>query len=148
MRVLSSGIAPGGDVGFLFRPLRRVELFASLTDIQLYQVLYHVRTLEYAAGETIFLRGEPGDAFYVVQAGRVEARVPRWLFFSRVVGRMGPGDFFGELAMLLRQPRAASAVCAERTVCYSLSWPDLDGLMRKNPEIAAAVNAAVAKRSR
>ncbi|MDX6769513.1 MAG: cyclic nucleotide-binding domain-containing protein [Elusimicrobiota bacterium] len=148
MKVLSTGIVPGGDVGFLYRPFRALELFASLTDKQVYQVLYGVRTLEYAKGEVIFRRGDPGDAFFVVQTGRVEARVPGFLGFSRVVGRMGPGEFFGELAMLLRQPRAATAVCAERTVVHSLSWPDLDGLMRKNPDIAAAINAAVAKRSR
>ncbi len=146
MRVLSTGIVPGGDVGFLFRPMRRLELFAALTDIQLYQVLYHTKTLEFDAKEHIFRQGDPGDSFYVVQSGRVEARVPGFLGLSKVVGRMGPGDFFGELALLLKQPRAASAVCVEKTVCFSLSRPDLEQLMRKDPHVAAAVNEAARKR--
>lgn len=146
MRVLSTGIVPGGDVGFLFRPMRRLELFAALSDIQLYQVLYHTKTLEFAAKETIFRKDEPGDSFYVVQNGRVEARVPGFLGLSKVVGRMGPGDFFGELALLLKQPRSATAVCVEKTVCFSLARPDLEQLMRKSPDIAAAVNAAAEKR--
>lgn len=148
MRVLSTGIVPGGDVGFLFRPLRKLELFSGLTDIQLYQVLYHTKTLEYAAKEVIFRQGEPGDSFYVVQSGAVEARVPGFLgLFSRTVGRMGPGDFFGELALLLRRPRTATAVCVQKTVCFVLARPDLEHLMRRDPGIAAAVDAAVKKRS-
>lgn len=146
MRVLSEGIVPGGDVGFLFRPFRKLDLFSALTDIQLYKVLYHTKTVEYDASEVIFRRGDPGDSFYVVQSGAVEARVPWLLGLSKTVGRMGPGDFFGELALLFKQPRAATAVCARKSVCFSLSRPDLEHLMRQNPDIAAAINAVAERR--
>lgn len=146
MRVLSSGVVPGGDSGFLFRPMRKLPLFAGLSDVQLFQVLMRTRTLEFDAGEVIFRRGDPGDSFFVVQSGKVEARLPWLLVLSRVVGTMGPGDFFGELALLRRQPRAATARCAAKTVCFSLSAPDLEALMRAQPDIAAAVSAAAGKR--
>lgn len=146
MRVLSSGVVPGGDSGFLFRPMRKLPLFAGLTDVQLFQVLMRTRTLEFDAGEVIFRRGDPGDSFFVVQSGKVEARLPWLLVLSRVVGTMGPGDFFGELALLRRQPRAATARCAVKTVCFSLSAPDLEALMRAQPDIAAAVGAAAGRR--
>jgi CRP-like cAMP-binding protein len=56
-------------------------------------------------GEKVIKEGEEGDAFYVVEAGRLEARRD-----DEVVGTMGPGDHFGEIALLMDVPRTASVV--------------------------------------
>lgn len=147
MKVLCAGIVPGGDVGFLFRAMRRLELFAALDDTHLYKVLYYAKSLEFDAGETVFKKGDPGETFYIIQTGKASARVPGFLGLSKTVGTMGPGEFFGELALVLKRPRAATVVCEEKTVCFALARHDLERLMSENPPIAAAVKAVAERRS-
>lgn len=61
----------------------------------------------YPAGEAIVAEGDPGDTMYVVQSGEVE--VVKDLDGTEVrLGTMGPGDFFGEMALFERQHRAAT----------------------------------------
>lgn len=145
MRVLSHGIAAGADADAFVAALRDVEFFRTLDDGQLRKVLYFTKAVDFDAGETVFEKDAPGDAFYLVRSGRAEARVPGF-FGPKVLGRMGPGDFFGELALLLDQPRAATVVCVEPTVCLVLARVDLVILMERHPEIGDAIKAVAKKR--
>jgi CRP/FNR family transcriptional regulator, cyclic AMP receptor protein len=69
----------------------------------------------YQPSEIIFREGDPGDSLYVVEQGAVEIwrgdGEQRW-----VLGRVGPGGVFGEMAIFDRQPRMASASAAEEAV--------------------------------
>ena len=146
MRLLCKGIVAGGNVGFLFVALRKQELFQSLSDIQLYKVLQFMSSVEFDAGETVFKKGAVGDAFYIIQSGKVEARVPGFLGLAKTIATMGPAEFFGELALILKQPRAASIVCVEKTACFVLERGDLDYVMKRNPDIASAIEQVARKR--
>jgi len=63
-----------------------------------------------------------------------------------VLCRMGPGEFFGELALILRQPRSATVRCAEPTVCFTLDRTDLELLMERSAEIAGVIKRAARER--
>jgi putative ABC transport system ATP-binding protein len=84
-------------------------------------------------GEVLFEQGEPGQLVYVVEQGAVELYRERPDGEVHVVGRAGPGDYFGELAPLLKLPRSASARAAvpTRLTGYSLrdfrSWQTRTG---------------------
>lgn len=145
MRVLSNGIAAGENAGAFVAALRDVEFFQTLDDAQLRKVLYFMKALDFDAGETVFVKDAPGDAFYLVRSGRAEARVPGF-FGHKVLGAMGPGDFFGELALLLDQPRSATVVCTEATVCLVLAHVDMAIMMERHPEIAAQIKTVAQKR--
>jgi serine/threonine-protein kinase len=72
----------------------------------------HLPRKAYAAGDVILREGDPGDAAYMIVSGRCRA------FRSvdgqeETLGSMGPGEVFGEMAILLDEPRAASVVAAE-----------------------------------
>jgi len=146
MKVLSNGIAAGENADAFVAALRDVEFFRTLDDAQLRKVLYFMKAFDFDAGETVFVKDAPGDAFYLVRSGRAEARVPGF-FGSKVLGVMGPGDFFGELALLLDRPRAATVVCTEATVCLVLAHVDMVIMMDRHPEIAAQIKAVAEKRS-
>jgi CPA1 family monovalent cation:H+ antiporter len=147
MQVLSTGIASGADEGFLLSVMKRLELFASLSDEDLRKILYFVKAVIFDAGETAFRKGDSGDSFYVIDDGKVEARVPGGFFGgSQVIGTMGSGDFFGELALILNQPRAADIVCIEETSCFVLDRADLEILMERNPGIASAIKKIAKER--
>ena len=145
MRVLGQGIASGEEAGRLYESFRALELLAPLSDENLRKALYFVKTIEFDEGETIFEKDEPGELFYLVRDGRVEARVPGF-FGSKVLSAMGPGEFFGELALILRQPRSAAAVCVEPTVCFALDTADLERLMERSPDVADAIKRIAKQR--
>ncbi|MFI5351249.1 MAG: cyclic nucleotide-binding domain-containing protein [Elusimicrobiota bacterium] len=145
LRVLGQGIAEGEETGRVFKSLRALDLLAPLSDEQLRKTIYFVKTVEFDAGETIFEKGEAGESFYVIRDGRVEARVLGF-FGAKVLGAMGPGEFFGELALILSRPRAAAIVCTEPTVCFVLDRSDLEILMERSPDIADAIKRIAKQR--
>jgi putative peptide zinc metalloprotease protein len=86
--------------------LKGVPLFADISSRQLDLLAVKMAVVEFKKGSTIVRRGEPGSDFYIVRQGRVAA-----LGESRqTLGEMGPGDFFGEIALLRDTPRTATVV--------------------------------------
>ena len=138
MRLLGQGVASGEESGRIFASLRALDLLAPLSDEQLGKVIYFVKTVEFDAGETVFEKGEEGESFYLIRDGRAEARVPGF-FGAKALGAMGPGEFFGELALILSRPRAAAVVCLEPTVCFVLDRTDLELLMERSPDVGDAI---------
>jgi CRP-like cAMP-binding protein len=139
VRLLGSGAEES------FAPLRALDLLSPLNDEQLRKTAYFVKTVEFEAGETVFEKGAPGESFYLIRDGRVEARVPGF-FGAKVVGAMGPGEFFGELALILSRPRAATIVCVEETVCFELDRTDLERLMERSPDVGDAIKRIAKER--
>lgn len=146
MRVLRDGLTAGESADAFVAVLRDVEFFRTLDDAQLRQVLYFMKALDFDAGEVVFVKDAPGDAFYLVRSGRAEARVPGF-FGPKVLGVMGPGEFFGELALLNDRPRAATVVCTEPTVCLALAHVDMVIMMDRHPEIAERIRAVARARA-
>ena len=94
---------------------------------------YYQRSL--APGETIFDEGEPGEHFYVIQSGEVElVRVTESR--QRVVARLGPGDFFGELGAVLGERRSTRAVAVNATRLIALDRETLESMCLEQPAIA------------
>ena len=87
--------------------LRVLSLFADLSvrELKIVQGVLHER--EYLAGEVIFDEGEQGYALYIVRTGRV--LICRQGRPESAIAELGPGSFFGELALLDSAPRAAQA---------------------------------------
>jgi len=91
------------------------------------------RTL--APGDTVFDEGDPGDHLYVIQSGEIElAREGQQ--DRRVVARLGPGDFFGELSVVAGQRRSTRAVAVKQTRVLELDRATLEAMCLAQPEIA------------
>jgi len=89
---------------------------------------------EFPAGAVIFEEGDPGSRMYVIQSGRV--RVEKSIGGRSVVlAMLGPGDFFGEMALLEGQPRSAGAVVAEAARILELDEEAFVDLLRSNAEV-------------
>jgi CRP-like cAMP-binding protein len=90
---------------------------------------------EFPAGAVIFEQGDPASRMYVIQSGRV--RLERAAGGRRIsLGQLGPGDFFGEMALLEGQPRSATAVVAEPARLLELDEKAFEELLREKPEVA------------
>jgi cAMP-dependent protein kinase regulator len=99
--------------------LERVPLLQSMTEYERLTVADAVETVEYNDGETIIRQGDPGDAFYILVEGEVICRreMPK---VEQVVNKLHPADYFGEIALLTAQPRAASVVANGPVKCIKL----------------------------
>jgi len=94
---------------------------------------YYQRTL--SPGETVFDEGDPGDQLYVIQSGEVEL-VRETASKQRVVARLGPGDFFGELGVVMGEPRSSRAVAVNTTRLIALDRETLEAMCMEQPVIA------------
>src|SRR5882724_9677437 len=96
--------------------LAQVGLFADLTEAELVGLAALMRPRPYAKDEVIYLRGDPGTAFYVIATGRVKIALTSPEGKELILRRFGPGGFHGELALLDDEPRSADAVATEATL--------------------------------
>jgi signal transduction histidine kinase len=97
----------------------------------------HVRTFK--AGDVIFRAGDPGDGFYVVESGRVQISAVVGQNEPRILAAIGPGDFFGEMAVVEDAPRSATATAETETRTFFLGRDKLLQLLERRPHVALKI---------
>ena len=128
--------------------LRANPFFAGLGDeaIQAIAVLCVLRRLD--AGETLFLKGDPGDAFYAVRRGQIRIATGSASGRRLTFNLLGPGDVFGEVALLDGRLRTADATAVEPTELYMVRRRDFFGLLEKRPTVAIRIIELLCERIR
>ena len=130
------------------RMLAQVEIFEHLNDEDRIRLAGLIDELNLSAGETLFNAGEPGESLYVVRSGEVE------LFIKDTAGQriplamVGAGEVFGELALLDRSPRTATAIAMADTTLLELDRDDLLLLFESSPTAALRLLAALGRMTR
>lgn len=121
--------------------LRRVPMFAllPLTGLERLAGALAPRTL--AAGDVLMREGEPGDRYYIVASGALDASQG-----GRHLRRCGPGEGVGEIALLRRIPRTATVVAAEPTEVFALESADFLAAVSGDARSAAAAERVVGER--
>ena len=99
----------------------------------------------FEAGQAIFDEGDQGDVLYVIQTGMVEL-VRSGPDGPRLVARLAPGEFFGEMGVLLGRPRSVRAVAASASRLIELDGATFEGMCVAQPEIAIRVIQRLAAR--
>jgi CRP/FNR family transcriptional regulator, cyclic AMP receptor protein len=123
--------------------LRSVALFAALDDEELDEVAALAGEREFAPKAMIARQGQVETGFYLIVSGRVQVT-----HGGEQLATLGPGDFFGELSVIDQQPRLASVVATEPTVCLALASWDLLALLQAKPNIAIALLREITGRVR
>ena len=103
---------------------------------------------EFAPGVTIFHEGEPGRYVYVLKAGTVEVARRRPDGGEEIVKRLGPGDHFGEMALLRHAPRNATVRTVTAVEVYKISPGQFVALYTALPELRTQFNALMETRLR
>ena len=106
----------------------------------------HRRT--YRRRSTIFCEGDPGSALYVIESGEVRISVTSENGKELVIALLGPGDFFGDLALLDGEPHSADAVARQTCVLLLLHRTDFQRYLAPRPEIAHHLLGVLSRRLR
>lgn len=128
--------------------LAEVPLFQFLDEHERADLAASLDEVRFAAGQTIFAAGDPGEAMYVIRSGEVE------IFFKDNTGNKivlesaTPGHFFGELSMLDHGSRTANALAVTEVEALRIDQQDLDQLVRSYPQASLDMLSAMGRRLR
>ena len=128
--------------------LAQVSIFAGLDADGLRELATAARRRTFRANEVIFHRDDPGQVLYVIRHGKVKIYItsPDGQEVSLAV--FGPGEYFGELALLDGQPRSASAIAIEPAETFALQRNDFINAVMRHPRIAVQVMHVLSHRLR
>ncbi|HYX89167.1 MAG TPA: Crp/Fnr family transcriptional regulator [Gaiellaceae bacterium] len=123
--------------------LQRVPLFADLEPRELERLSGSFKERTFDAGHTVATEGEGGAGFFVIESGEAVVSVR-----GEERGRLGPGDYFGDIALIDQGARSATIVADSDLHCYGLTFWDFRPLVEGDPRIAWPLLQAMAKRLR
>ena len=89
-------------------------------------------------GSTIFRQGDPGDKFYIIQSGKVRVYRKDRGGLETQLSALGPGESFGEMALLTGEARSASVEALEETHLMALSKDQFERILKDSPDISLA----------
>lgn len=122
-------------------PLASVPLFSHLSKAQLRKVRALSSTLSVAAGTSLITEGDIGREFVVVIDGEVDV-----VRGDETITRRGPGEFFGEIALLLEQPRTATVRAVTDVTIEVIGRSDFTNLLETDPELYQPLVEVMAQR--
>lgn len=130
--ILEKALATG-----VVRVLESIPILSKMTLEQSVRLANRLKVAEYRPGQIVFHMGEMGDTFYIIEVGEVEVLAPDMEGQSvGVINRLGPGEFFGEIALLRAVPRTATIRAVKPTRLLAISREDFDNVVQKYPSIA------------
>jgi len=136
-------MAFGGSVAR--EALRTCGLFGHADEATLDTLAAALRIRRFRKGETVFHQGDPGDALFIVASGSVKVVLPSDEGAEpAIVAVLGPGEFFGELALLDGAPHSATIVAIEGTETLVLHRDAFLALIDDQPELRRALLASLA----
>ncbi len=122
------------------------DLFQELTASELDELLIHLRMIRTQKGFEIIRQGDSWDSFYVILSGRVSVKMRKGSKIIRM-GDLGKGEFFGEMALLMQQPRNATITSEEVSELLVLRKVEFDNIIMKHPGRALKIRRAYLERA-
>ena len=123
--------------------LKKVPLFAGLDNKELQEIARSMRERRFKAGDTVTQEGAGGVGFFVVEDGQADVNVG-----GESKGSVGPGDYFGEIALINESPRTATLTARTDMLCYGMTPWDFRPLVETNSTIAWKLLTAMAEKMR
>jgi CRP-like cAMP-binding protein len=119
--------------------LRSVPLFSELTEEDMASLARLTTRRRYPKDTVVFFENEEGDFFFTIVQGRIKVTILGDDGREIILSVLGPGDFFGEMALLDNEPRSATAIAAEDTELLSLHRTDFQSTIGANLAISHAL---------
>ena len=123
--------------------LQRVPLFEDFERGDLERLARSFKERTFNAGETVASEGEGGAGFFVIESGEAVVAVG-----GDERGRLGPGDYFGDIALIDMGARTATVMAESDLHCYGLTFWDFRPLVETDARVAWPLLQVMAKRLR
>jgi CRP-like cAMP-binding protein len=123
--------------------LAQVPLLSGLGRRELSGLARRFREAVFGAGDEVVVEGRTGAGFFVITEGRASVRVG-----GRAVSTLGPGDYFGEVALIDDGPRSATIVADTDLRCLGITPWEFRPFVREHPDVAWTLLATMARRLR
>ena len=133
----------GSDTNAIVEMLQKAPLWSGLTEKELKVIARSFKELKYESGDIIVRKGEGGVGFYLIADGTVEVRSD-----GRVLSKLGPGQFFGEMSLIDDMPRSADVTALQPTKCWAITSWSFASVIKVHPELALGMLKEVVKRLR
>jgi CRP/FNR family transcriptional regulator, cyclic AMP receptor protein len=111
--------------------LKRVPLFSDLDDRELQQIANSMKQRRFSAGQQIAVEGESGVGFFVIEDGQAKVTVG-----GDEVRTLGPGDYFGEVALITQGARTATVTADTDLTTWGMTFWDFRPLVEDTPSIS------------
>jgi len=121
--------------------IKRVPLFAERSRRDLTEIAGIADEIDLREGKELTKQGQPGREFFVLVEGSADVKKG-----SRRINQLGPGDFFGEISLVTRQPRTATVVASSPVRALVITDRSFRTLLQNQPEIQGKVMSALAAR--
>jgi CRP-like cAMP-binding protein len=131
------------DPDQLIDALSGLAIFADLKRPQLEGVAHIFTEQTFPDGQRILRQGFTGSGFYVILDGEVAVRID-----GEDRARLGKGDFFGEMSVLLGEPPVADVVAVRNLHVLQLAGPELEPFLKRHPPVMYRMLQSVARRLR
>src|SRR5579884_1542327 len=125
--------------------LARVSLFENLPPGELVGLAENLRRRHYTKDQIIIAQGDPGTSLFLIESGRVKICLNSPDGKELVLTVLGPGDFFGELALLDGEPRSADAVALEPSQLLLLRREDFIAFIETRPQVMLRLLTTVSR---
>ena len=123
--------------------LRQIPLFSACNDRQLKRISALAQHREVAKGEVLTEEGENGDEFFVIDEGKARVALR-----GKKLADLGPGDFFGEMALLDQGPRAATVTARSPMRVYVFGAEEFGALLDEAPDVGKGILRGIGERLR
>lgn len=121
--------------------LATIELFAQLSNKERKAIRSLMTEVTVKQGKELMVEGAPGRECFIIAKGEATVRKQ-----GRIVARVGPGDFLGELAVIAGMPRTATVTADTEMVVEVLNRREFSALLDKEPGVARKVLVGAVKR--
>ncbi len=127
--------------------LQRIQLFSLLTNEECNAIVRRLKRRDFPPNHYVVREGQAGDSMYFLTAGRCEVRKKdSSTGIEFLLTELGPGQCFGEMALLTGKPRTASVVTVEPTTVGILELKDFQELLLRYPKIGMSLTRILAER--
>lgn len=129
-------------------PLSNIPLFSGLGEQEIQAISHHAVTKRFVKNTVVINEGDNSDSLYVILSGRVKIYLSDEDGKEVILNNQGPGDYFGELALIDEEPRSASVMTTEDCKLSIINKHDFAACLQKHPEIALSLIKDLSQRMR